>query len=61
MLSDYEGSISRQASMNQGQKTETEKSRNLFRKKNGKEEDQLDIKCLTSRYISHLLLLKGQD
>ena len=41
--------------------TETEKSRNLFRKKNGKEEDQLDIKCLTSRYISHLLLLKGQD
>ena len=39
--------------MNQGRKTETEK--------NGKEEDQLDIKSLTSRYISHALLFKGQD
>ena len=59
MLSDYEGSISRQASMNQGQKQK--KVEICSEKKNGKEEDQLDIKCLTSRYISHLLLLKGQD
>ena len=48
--------------MNQGMKTETEKKqKSVQKKKNGKEEDQLDMKCLTSRYISHALLFKGQD
>ena len=59
MFSDHEGSISRLASMNQGMKTETEKKIEIrSEKKNGKEEDQLDLKCLTSRYISHALLSK---
>ena len=63
MLSDYEESISPQASMNQGRKTETDKKQKSVQKnKIGKEEDQLNMKCLTSRYISaHALLFKGQD
>ena len=40
MLSDYEGSISPQASMNQGRKTETDKKQKSVQKnKIGKEED----------------------
>ena len=59
MLSDYEGSILPQASMNQGRKTETDKKyKSVQKNKIGKEGDQLDVKCLTSRYISHALLFK---
>ena len=48
MLSDYKGSISPQASMNQGRKTETDKKQKSVQKnKIGKEEDQLDMKFLT--------------
>ena len=50
--------------MNQGRKTETEikKQKPVQKNKIGKKEDQLDMKCLTSRYISaHALLFKGQD
>ena len=63
MLSDYKGSISPQASMNQERKTETEikKQKSVQKNKIGKKEDKLDMKCLTSRYISHPLLFKGQD
>ena len=63
MLSDYEGSISPQASMNQGRKTETDKKqKSVQKKKNWEGRRSFDMKCLTSRYISaHALLFKGQD